>query len=215
MTGDGDPRYRAGVRLRLEIPESWQEKSGAPKGVRVVEPAPGVTVTIEPLRALPRELRAWGDEVVMAGVDPTMYRVRNVDDLHTVRGWPVTIFFSDITSMLPESPTVLEGHAHAPQLYGGSSFTGAGSPSGPRVLQRRLHALYLFDEYCGVASARSADLARFDALLPELRRVLLTGEPDWTDGRAASIVSLFDGMSVFRAPVLPEDAAPQKPDQVK
>jgi len=204
------------MHLKLEIPGSWLPKPQRPRAKLVVyEPAPGVTLTLEPLRPLPTDLREWGDEIVLRGVDLSMYRIRNVDDLHTVRGWPVSIFFSDILSILPESSEVGESQAHAPRLFGEQpSFM---PPSAPRVLERRLHALYIFDEHCAAACARSADTTRFDDLMPELRRVLLTGEPDWSGERVTSLHELFRELVTFSQPPesVGDQTAPQEADQVK
>jgi hypothetical protein len=187
------------VRLKLEIPGHFVLQplaTGKDDGPVTYEVVPGVSLTLDALRPTPPDLRAWGDGVVLAGVDRSMYRVRNVEDLQTMRGWPVSLFFSDIISILPESTEVLESSLHAPLFFnepGGRTMT---PPSGPTVLERRLHALYLFGEMCGVAVARSKALARFDAALPELRRLVLTGEPDWKSDRVLALTDLWRGLAV-------------------
>jgi hypothetical protein len=171
------------VKLKLDIPASWPTV-----GEGKWEPLPGVTLTLLPLRAIPADLRAWGDSVVLAGVHPSWYRVRNVDDLHTLRGWPLSIFFSDIISILPDPSAEMQ----APSLY------GAPPSSGPRVIERRLHGLYIFDDVCGAAVARSAHLGNFDQVLPDLRRAMLTGEPDWRGDDIQAVTQLWAGLSVTR-----------------
>lgn len=162
----------------------------SPDGATVYEVYPGVTLTVEPLRPLPPDLKNWGDHVVLAGVHPSTYRVRNVEDLETENGWPVTYFSSDIVA-----------------------------PQTSQIVERRLHALYLFVYHGGVAVVRSRLPDSFDVAIAEVRAVLAKGAPDWRGQEALTLGELWVGLDVRREAVplsdRPERAPAQEPNEVK
>jgi hypothetical protein len=178
------------VNLTLPIPASWPVVNRTPDGATVYEVYPSVTLTVEPLKPLPPDLKDWGDRIVLAGVQPSSYRVRNVEDLETENGWPVTLFTSDIIH-----------------------------PGSKQILERRLHALYLFVYHGGAAIVRSRSGDAFDVAIADVRAVLLKGAPDWRAGGALTFADLWDGLDITREVVplrdRPEGPIAQEPNQVK
>jgi len=156
--------------IDLPLLRHWALVARTPLGGTVHEVFPDVTLELAPLRPLPPDLKAWGDHVVFRRVKRTAYRVRNVEDLTTDAGWPVTFFTSDV--MVKDTRQVYE---------------------------RRLHALFLFLYHGGVATVRSRHPERFDAAIGEVRPVLLKGRPRWkTEGEIGALSEIWEGLDLER-----------------
>jgi hypothetical protein len=160
------------VRLDLPVPSTWQRISDDAELARDprVEAAyrvEGVTVVVENLRPLPRNLRTWGDRVVIGEHTPEQLRTRDVSDQTTDAGWPVTLFLTDVID--PETEAVIE---------------------------RRLHALYCFLHVGGVVVVRAPTVEHMDTAGLEIVPILLGARPDWKGPEVLSIAELWEGLEL-------------------
>jgi hypothetical protein len=170
------------MRVNLALPRQWPIVIA--EGPRVAEILPGVTLTLGELEPLPADLRAWGDQIVYAGLGRDQVRVALVKDTETETGWKLTLFGSDVID-----------------------------PSTGAILERRLHAVYRFDRWGGTARLQSANVLRFDSVVKEVTAVLLGGGPDWGAGAILCVAELWAGLQLEAADETPiaEPSQPSAP----
>jgi hypothetical protein len=142
--------------------------------------APGVSLTVAGLEPLPVEVAGWGLRVVESNLPADRYRLLRVEELATDLGWPVTFARSDLL-------------AH-----------GSGPP-----LEHRLHALYRFLEYGGVAVLRSTELAALERTAAEVQPLLLRARPDFATEGLPALALVWAGLG--DAPPPAADAAGDDP----
>lgn len=147
------------MKLILPLRSEWNQRV-TPEGI-FVEPAPGVTLCIDEMRDLPHDLRRWGDLVVTANVPLERLRVREIEDVATEDGWPVTLVSSDLVDA-------------------STSWTEV----------RRVHALYRFLQF-GVVAVVFGRPAQMDAQREELLNLLKQGRPDFATDEIIALSQLF------------------------
>ena len=155
------------MRVHARLRGAWPIVDEGPP--RVAEVLPGVSLTLgelEPL-PLPADLPAWEDHIVFAGHPPTAVKGGQHQDTQTDLGWPVSIFGSDL---------------HDPA-------TGA-------FVERRLHMIFRFDTYGGVATLASHNKEMFDSIVDQVVAVLLKAVPDWRTDDPATLGELYRGLTL-------------------
>lgn len=156
--------------MHLELPVSANWTRTTSGDETLYAVAPSLTLSASPLTPLPLGLAGWGDRIVIGATPRERYRLTNLVETHTEGGWPVTIFSSDILA----------------------------AADGPPV-ERRIHALYRFLEYGGVAVARSTTPATLDAHRDALMQLFLQARPDWR-GPILTLAQLWEGLPPKGAP---------------
>jgi hypothetical protein len=156
------------VKLVLPFPQAYVAREQAP-GV-MYERGPELRVYVASVTPLPYDLRQWGDEIVLAGLTLDHLVVRNVDDLHTTTGWPLTLIDSDVVNPADRTPIV-----------------------------RRIHALYRFLEF-GAVAVVSGTPAYVELFRKELTDLLRSGAPDLKTEEASSIADFFAGVALDDSP---------------
>jgi hypothetical protein len=148
--------------MQLVIPGLVDLARSDAGGIARYEVVPGATFEVHPLVALPADLASWGVAVIGAGLSSTQLRLLHVVEKTTEVGWPATIADSEVLD--PE--------------------TGG-------VVEHRLHALYRFLEYGGIAVVRARDEETLSQALEIIAPLLPHGRPDFTTDEAVALAQLW------------------------
>ncbi len=147
------------MHLVLTFPASWtvlELDTGLRCAVAPGHPGtPDLLIDVGPLFPLPEDAEAWTDAALNQDVPPGAVVERTESTpATTALGWPVKLVHARV--MVEEA--------------GGKRA----------VAERRLSALYSFNEWAGHAVARATDGPRWEAHLAEIMEALRSGRPDWS-----------------------------------
>jgi len=147
------------MQLVLAFPANWPVVDIA-DGLRcgVVPGRPGtpdLLIDVAPLFPLPEDVEAWTDAALRRDVPPGAVVERTESaSATTALGWPVALVCARVGLDDADGRTA--------------------------VVERRMSALYAFNEWAGHAVARGTSEARWEAHLSEIVEVLRSGRPDWS-----------------------------------
>jgi hypothetical protein len=174
------------MHLWLNFPASWDLKEASSDKYLAIMSGPGsgpasvpdALVTYGPIGARPDELRAWMEQIAQSDAPAgTRVRLGTAQELVSHAGWPLHLLQADLVD-------------------------GKGN-----VLEARLCAFFLFMEHIAVATVRTRDRARQEALSQELLQILASRRPDWRS-EPVCLAELWDLESPKPAPPR-ADARPQ------
>ena len=132
--------------------------------VAIYEVNAGAKLEVHPLVALPAELDRWGREVVWGGT-PDRVRVLAVSEQTTDLGWPVTISLSELVDLA----------------------TG-------EMQELRLHTLFRFLEFGGIAVLRAVDHPSFDTALEFIKPLIADTRPDFHGDEVPALALVWAGL---------------------
>jgi len=161
------------MRLRLQLPESWISRARNSQVSEVVI-AQGPTEDAELLcwvrweTAIPAGLKSWiADAMGFALPVGCTLRQRSLRRDVSAVGWPVAVVEQDV-------------------------LDAQGS-----LVEQRLGIFYRLLEHGAEIVLRIRSRERFEAMKPEILRVLLNGDADWTQAQAPSLFHLrSEGMTL-------------------
>jgi len=119
---------------------------------------------VYPLVPLPAELDQWGREVV-GGNTPDRVRVLTVAEQETEHGWPITISVSELVD-----------------------------PETGQATELRMHFLFRFVEYGGIAVLKATNTQAFEAAFDALKPLLGHARPDFSGAELPALALVWSGM---------------------
>jgi len=124
----------------------------------------GAGLAIYPLVPLPAELDVWGRQVV-GGNTPERVRVLAVKEEETDLGWPVTIALSELVD-----------------------------PVTGNVTELRLHMLFRFLEFGGIAILKALSQPAFDHAFEFIQPLVNHARPDFHGDHVPALAMVWSGM---------------------
>lgn len=179
--------YRT-VRLKLTLPDSWQQQESGPSRLRASLPHAASLEAALSLGA-PIDLEGWAQGAVL-GTVPEGAEARfiqsSLSERETRSGWPFVLLTAELRELPPE--TEEDPELDPPDET--ESNVAASEAALGGLLGYHVGVFFVFLAYAAEVHLRFPDRAAYQALEAAVRKVILGATVEWPDGTGASLSGL-------------------------